>query len=77
MEFVKWLAATTEGQVWASKAWNPVPAAPGNPTRIPYYATGDPYFDGDNVYEAIDATAPFYYFDWAIVRKNISVKTLI
>ena len=36
-----------------------------------FYALGDPYYGGDNVYKMINPVKPFYYFDWAITERII------
>lgn len=70
LTFVKWVAGTAQGQVWASKTWNAVPAySPAY--KDSFYALGDPYYGGDNVYRMINPVKPFYYFDWAITERII------
>ncbi|QQO11030.1 ABC transporter substrate-binding protein [Breznakiella homolactica] len=69
-EFVKWLCATNEGQLAASKTWNAVPALP-SAYENSFYTQGDPYFSGDNAYSKINDSTPFYYYDWSIVEKVV------
>jgi multiple sugar transport system substrate-binding protein len=67
-QFVKWLCATNEGQLAASRTWNAVPAFPAAYENS-FYTQGDPFFSGDNSYAMINDTTPFYYYDWAVVEK--------
>lgn len=72
-EFVKWLAGTVEGQVWAGKTWNAVPALTAA-YDDPYFSEGDPFFSDTCVYEVINPTQSFYYFDWAQTEAIIGEK---
>lgn len=72
-EFVKWLAGTVEGQVWAGKTWNAVPALTAA-YDDPYFSQGDPFFSDACVYEVINQTKPFYYYNWAQTEAIIGEK---
>lgn len=72
-EFVKWLAGTVEGQVWAGKTWNAVPALTAA-YDDPFFSAGDPFYSDACVYEVINPTKSFYYFDWAKTEAIIGEK---
>lgn len=72
-QFVKWLAGTVEGQVWAGKTWNAVPALTAA-YEDPYFSEGDPYYSDTCVYKVINLTQAFYYFDWAVAESIIGEK---
>lgn len=72
-EFVKWLAGSVEGQVWAGKTWNAVPALTAA-FDDPFFSQGDPYFSDECVYEVINPTKTFYYYDWAKTEEIIGEK---
>lgn len=72
-EFAKWLAGTVEGQVWAGKTWNAVPALDAA-YDDPFFSSGDPYYSDACVYKVINETTPFYYNDWAITEAIVGEK---
>lgn len=72
-EFVKWLAGTVEGQVWAGKTWNAVPALTAA-YDDPFFSQGDPYFSDVCVYNVINPTQSFFYYNWAQTETLVGEK---
>ncbi len=73
LSFIKWLAATEEGQVAAGKSWKAVPAMK-SAFENEYFKTADPYFANVNIYEQINDVTPFYYYDWSVTEKVIGLQ---